>query len=118
MPAKTPAAHASTAAEAIRSLNHATLSPARNGWTYPGDAYSVIGNLDHAASMLPQAIDQVRALLSSLSAVGRLRSDRGTLDRDIVEALASLEDARYAAQTLNEALSRAHSATSHLAWEE
>lgn len=118
MAAKTPAAHASAAAESVRSLNHATLSLGRSGWRFPGDAYDVIGGLDHAASMLPQALDQVWSLLSRLAADGHMLSDRGTLTQDMTEARYALNDARAAAQRLNAALTRAHSATSHLAWQE
>ena len=117
MPAKTPAAHASTAAEAIRALNHATFGPGR-AWEMPGDAYDVIGGLDRTAMMLPQAIGQIASHLTRLAADDRVRSDRGSLDQDLTEAHAALADARAATQQLNAALSRAHSATSHLAWED
>jgi len=117
MPAKSPATLASSAAEAIRSLNHATLNYGRVDWEYPSDAYDVIGGLDRMAGMLPQALDQVDALLSTVAGDKRLRSDRGTPDQDIVQALAALADARDAAVQLNAALSRAHSATGALGWE-
>lgn len=118
MAPQTPAQLASAAAESVRSLNHATLSPGRAGWEEPSDAYDVIGGLDRAASMLPQALDQVWSLLSGLAADGHLGSDRGTVTADMAEARLALDEARAAAQRLNAALTRAHSATSHLAWQD
>lgn len=118
MTAKTPARMTTDAAESVRALNHATFGPGRNGWRMPSDVYDVIGGLDQMAMMLPQAIGQIAALLTRLADDDHMRSDRGSLDRDLVESLAALEDAHDAAQQLNAALSRAHSATSHLAWED
>lgn len=114
----TPAANADHAAEAIRALNHTTIGPGRNGWEYPADAYSVIGDLDRLAQYLPQACGQVWSLLSGLAADGHVRSDRGDADADLAAARAALDDAAAAARALQEALARAHSATSALAWQE
>lgn len=114
-----PAALASSAAEAIRALNHATLDAhGRDGWTYPGDAYDVIGALDRMAGGLNQALEQVWMLLSGLAADGHVRSDRGDIDQPMTEARAALDDARAAADRLTVALSRAHAATSPLAWQD
>lgn len=117
MTAKTPAQLADDAGEAVRAINHLTLSP-RDGWWYPGDAYSVIGNLAHMAGMLPQAITQTRSLIARLDAEGRLRSDKDTLDTDLAAAYAGLEVAAAAAQTLHQALSRAQSGMSPIAYKE
>ena len=50
---------ARTAAEAVRSLNHATLGG--NGLEQPADAYAVLGELSLAASRLPQLLEIGRA---------------------------------------------------------
>lgn len=114
MTVKTPAALASSAAEAVRTLNHATLSPGRYGWEYPGDAYQVIGGLDQTAGRMNQALEQIWALLSGLAADGHVRSDRGTPDADLTATRTALDTARAAADQLTTALRRAHSAASHL----
>lgn len=66
------AAHASTAAEAIRALNHATL-PGRDGLTEPADAYEVLANLSSLAERLTQAIGQVQFFLDQQNADGDIR---------------------------------------------
>jgi hypothetical protein len=112
---QTPAELAGAAAEAIRQLNHRTLNGG-DGWTYPGDAYTVLGALDSAAGGLPQVLGQVRAFLNRLDALGHLRSDHGPVDHDLNAALFALRDAAQHAAGLREALGRAHSATGHLGW--
>lgn len=115
----TPSDLASRAAEVIRALNHATLDTyGHEGWTYPGDAYDVIGGLDRMAGGLNQALEQVWMLLSGLAVDGHVRSDRGGIDQPMAEARAALDDARAAADRLTVALSRAHAATSPLAWQD
>lgn len=113
----TPASHAGAASDAIRALNHATLSP-RDGWQYPGDAYSVVGNLAHMAMMLPQALDQIGALIEPLDTGGRLRSDRDTLAADLENTYGGLADAHDAARNLYEALNRAHQGLGSVAYKE
>jgi hypothetical protein len=121
MDTKTAAQLADDAAEAIRSLNHATLST-RPGWEYPSDAYSVVGGLARQAAGLPQALDQIGALLETLARHGlkdgRLTSDRGTVDADLIEAYGALADSTDAARTLYEALTRAHAALSPLGYQD
>jgi hypothetical protein len=104
---KTPAQLADQAAEAIRAINHLTMSP-RDDWQYPGDIYSLVGNLSQMAMMLPQALDQASRLLADLNESGRLRSDKDQLERDLGEAFYGLDDARNAAQRLYGSLNRAH----------
>jgi hypothetical protein len=116
MDIKTPAELADDAAEAVRGLNHATLSTRASGWEYPSDAYSVVGALARTAAGLPQALDQIAALLTALD--GHLTSDRGTLSADLVTAYASLDDASAAAQALYAALNAAHSGLSPLGYED
>ena len=71
-----PAALARSAAEAIRSLNHATLG--EDGLDWPADAYEVLGELSLAASRLPQLLGQVGRWLAAALASGRLGCDDGT----------------------------------------
>jgi hypothetical protein len=71
-----PAALARTAAEAIRSLNHATLGG--DGLGQPADAYEVLGELSLTASGLPQLLGQVGRWLAAALAGGRLGCDDGT----------------------------------------
>ena len=70
------AALARSAAEAIRSLNHATLG--QDGLGQPADAYEVLGELSLAASRLPQLLGQVGRWLAAALAAGRLGCDDGT----------------------------------------
>jgi len=69
-----PAALARTTAEAVRSLNHATLG---GGLEQPSDAYEVLGELATAASRLPQLLAQVAGFLDRALADGRLGHDLG-----------------------------------------
>lgn len=71
-----PAALARTAAEAVRSLNHATLGG--DGLGQPADAYEVLGELSAAASRIPQLLGQVGRWLAAALAAGRLGCDDGT----------------------------------------
>lgn len=114
---KTPAQLADASAEAVRQLNHATLST-RDDWQYPGDAYSVVGNLAQAAMMLPQALDQIGALVERLDIAGNLRSDKDTLAADLESTFGGLADAHDAARKLYEALNRAHSGLSPIAYKD
>lgn len=115
---KTPAQLASDAAEAIRALNHATLSLGDLDWEYPSNAYSVIGALERAAGYLPQTLKQVRRLLDDLYAGGRVGTTTGTPAQKLVEATDALDEASSLAAQLNAALQRAHSATSPLTYED
>ena len=115
----TPADHASGAAEAIRALNHATLSPSQNGWEYPSDAYDVIGGLDRASGYLPQALDQIARHIERLSTLGHIRSDNGGNGTTEVDtALRALESARANATALASQLTTVHAALAPLAWQE
>ncbi|CAK7288636.1 hypothetical protein [Streptomyces misionensis] len=120
MTAKTPAELSDSAAESVRSLNHATLQQSSNGWQYPGDAYSVVGNLAHMAGMLPQAIGQLESLIGSLEDGGNLRSDQGPEDLPgrLIEFHGAIADAIGQAHALQRALDRAHQALGAIAYEE
>lgn len=117
MTAKTPAQLADTAGDAIRALNHVTLST-RPDWEYPGDAYSVVGNLAYMAGMLPQAIEQIAQHIKNLEGQDRLKSDRDTLAADLEAAYAGLTIAAGAADTLCGALNRAQSGLGAVAYKE
>lgn len=114
---KTPAQFADTAGDAIRALNHATLGRQAD-WEYPGDAYSVVGNLAYMAGMLPQAIEQVAKHLKRLEEEDHLKSDRDTLAADLEAAYAGLTIAAGAAETLRGALDRAQSGLGTVAYRE
>ncbi|MFI6730913.1 hypothetical protein [Streptomyces atratus] len=114
---KTPAQLADAAGDAIRALNHATLGRQAD-WEYPGDAYSVVGNLAHMAGMLPQALDQIAQLLKRLEGEGHLKSDRDTLADDLEAAHDGLTIAAGAAETLRGALDRAQNGLGSVAYKE
>ena len=114
---RTPAQLADEAADAIRALNHATLS-ARDGWQYLGDAYSTVAGLARTVGMIPQALDQIGALIEQLDIGGKLRSDKDTLGTDLDNTYGGLADANDAAKKLYEALDRAHQALGSVAYKE
>jgi hypothetical protein len=58
------------AAEAIRALNHATLTP--GAYPYPGDVYAVIGDLEALLQRLPQALHQTGGALEAMDDAGRV----------------------------------------------
>jgi hypothetical protein len=90
---------ARTAAEAIRSLNHATLGG--DGLGQPADAYAVLGELSLAASRLPQLLGQVGTWLAAALAAGRLGCDDGTSPAAAVSgAWLFISDARGSAAAL------------------
>ena len=94
-----PAALARTAAEAVRSLNHATLGG--DGLRQPADAYAVLGELSLTASRIPQLLGQVGRWLASALAAGRLGCDDGTDPATAVSgAWLFISDARGSAAAL------------------
>ena len=101
-----PLALARTAAEAVRSLNHATLGG--QGLAQPADAYAVLGELALAAAGLTQLLAQVGRWLAAALAAGRLGCDDGTEPAAAVSgAWLFLSDARSAAAALARDLSQA-----------
>lgn len=116
----TAAALAEQAAEAVRALNHATLRVPGARMRYPGDAYTVIGNLSELAMRLPQALTQLQRFIDELEAAGHLRHDTGD-PRRLTRALdglhTSTDDAVRAARHLYRALEAAHGALGSLAYE-
>ena len=90
---------ARTAAEAVRSLNHATLGG--DGLAQPADAYAVLGERSLAASGLPQRLAQVGRWLAAALAAGRLGCDDGTDPAAAVSgAWLFISDARASAAAL------------------
>lgn len=117
MTAQTPAQLADQAAEAVRAINHLTMSP-RDDWQYPSDVYSLVGDLSRMAMMLPQALEQASRLIADLNEGGHLRSDKDQLEHDLGETFYGLDDARNAANKLYGALNRAHSGLSPIAYQD
>ena len=113
-----PAELADAAADAIRSLNHATF-PGTGGLTWPSDAYDVIASLGLLASRLPQLLGQLDGWLTREVEQGRVSVDGGAYvgDPQAAAAVTShyLDQAATAAHTLHRALDAAQQATAHLA---
>jgi hypothetical protein len=66
-----PARLAEDAAEAVRALNHATLTGAGE-LVFPADVYQVTGTLAVLAARLPQALTQLAAFLQAEQDAGRV----------------------------------------------
>ncbi len=116
---KTPAQLAADAAEAIRAINHATLSTPGLDWEYPSDAYDVVGSLERLAATLPQALDQIARHIERLHANERIRSDKGgDGSEEVHTALRALESANADAGQLASRLATVHSALSPLAYQD
>lgn len=104
---------AEAVAEAVRSLNHLTISP---GDLDPGDLYRIVGSISTALGRLPQLLDQIARTLNDLEERGVLRDDgaRQFLDGHFAEALAPLALAAGAAGDAGRALDGAAQVLSHL----
>lgn len=105
-------AFAQITAEAIRALNHATLST--GGLGEPATAYAVLGQLAAAAHRLPQLCGQLAGWLAEENTAGRLAHTTGGLDDVLDDVQASLDRAVQHATQLGEALDQAHQATAWL----
>jgi hypothetical protein len=99
-------------AEAIRTLNHATLTPARLAG--PTTVYGVLGQLAAAAHRLPQLCGQLAGWLAAENTTGLLAHTTGSLPDAVEHALASLDHAARHATRLGEALDQAQQATTWL----
>lgn len=64
---------ANLAAEAIRFMNHATLSPATAQLRYPGDVDAILVALEAVGERLPQLLDQLSNWETAECKAGRLR---------------------------------------------
>jgi hypothetical protein len=97
---------ARSAAEAVRSLNHATLGG--SGLAQPADAYALLGELSLAAAGLPQLLAQVGRWLTTALGAGRLGCDDGTDPAAAVSgAWLFIADARAGAAALARSLEHA-----------
>jgi hypothetical protein len=116
--APTPAQLANQAAEAVRSLNHATF-PGTSTLVFPSDAYGVIASLSVLASRLPQLLAQLDRWLTSEVEAGHVVVDAGeyACDPQAAAAVAShwLDQATTAAEALHRALDQAQQASAYLA---
>jgi hypothetical protein len=109
---------ADSAAEAIRSLNHATF-PGTDGLQFPSDAYDVIASLGLLAARLPQLLGQLDHWLTRQVETGRVAVDGGDYagDPQAAAAVAShwLDHARINAAALHHALDAAQQAVAYMA---
>jgi hypothetical protein len=108
--------HAFAAAEAIRAINHIT-SWRGGGMTYPSDAHAVLTALAAAAAMLPQAVNQIAAVVRAMHAGALIGIDPGTRWAGAVEhAHAALTAAGVSAEQLRAALHAAAEALAFVYW--
>jgi hypothetical protein len=110
----TPAEAADVAAEAIRTLNHATVSG--TGYEYPSEVYEVVGALATTLMRLPQALRQAGTWLEREHEAGRVGHDRGEAftAAEVYSAVLALDEAAAHADTVMRALNAAHTYTGHL----
>jgi hypothetical protein len=105
--------YAERAAEAVRSLNHATIRS--GGYEWPADVYVVVGDLAVLAGRLPQALEQAGRWMQRAAAAGRVGHDAGVDPAAAVaNVLADLDEAIVTADRLARLLGVVQSATSHL----
>jgi hypothetical protein len=113
---------ANDAAEAIRSLNHATFPGTEStpaGLTWPSDAYDVLASLSLLAARLPQLLAQLDRYLTAQVEAGRVVIDGGEFAGDPATAAAAashwLDQAQACAARLHHTLDQAQQATAYLA---
>lgn len=94
--------------EAVRVLNHATISRPGDALGGPSTVDAVIRDLATAAQRLPQLFEQLRRWLDAEYDAGRIEG------AGIMAALAYLDDSAAAAAGLEDALKAAASGTSTL----
>jgi len=106
---------ADRAPDAIRSVNHATRT-----LQHPGDIYSTVANLKILAQRLPQTFQQLGARFAQLGHDGRLRIEpgRGDLNAAQDQAYQALYDAVVAAEAMEQALDRAHTALGPIGYQD
>ena len=107
---------ADQAAEAIRALSYLTLpADGAPGLEYPSDVYDVVANLKIAAQRMPQLFGQLSDWLSREYEADRVGHDSGQDPvRWLIEVNDALAAAAAAARRLEDALGRAHNASSGL----
>jgi hypothetical protein len=104
---------ADLAAEAVRTLNYATRGD--DGLLYPGEAYSLLGELGILASRLPQLYDQIGDFLARGEAAGHLDEtpdgpQHGNARLAVGDAIGALKRAVNDAETMTAAVKNAQSA--------
>jgi hypothetical protein len=115
-----PGSAAALAAEALRAVNHLTLTAPYSGvpgWEEVGDIYRVLGELRLLTERLPQAVGQLCRHLQRSAGRECYRSDDGTREspETLVERAAlALEAAQVGAQEVGSHLAAAQSAVAHL----
>ncbi|GAB6901540.1 hypothetical protein [Kineosporia succinea] len=111
---KTPDQYADEAAEAVRSLNHATLRTA-GGYVWPADVDAVIANLTAMVAGSEQAIRQGYGWLARAAQAGAVGHDESA---DVAGELAVLRTTAVEAieqvQVLTARLNEMRRVTSHL----
>jgi hypothetical protein len=109
---------ASTAAQAVRVLCHASIGSAP-GLDYASDVDAIVGSLRAAAAGMEQLLHQAGAFLARLEADGRLGDDAHEDPATRLSmALLALDGAAAAAAELERSLGRAQRETSHMRTEE
>ena len=110
--------YADAAAEAIRALNHATLStaPETPGYVWPSDIDTMVGHLGRLAAYLQQALAQAEEWLYRAADEHRVRHDGGD-DPGTAVVLATMElaETQGAVMLLRRYLDDARAQTNHLA---
>jgi hypothetical protein len=108
---------AGQAAEAIRTINHATI---RTGGFEPSDVYDIVTELAVLTQRLPQAFGQLVRIVEHLHANGRVGFDPGSLfASDAADGVIELravfdraseraDEVRYALEDAQRILSAAH----------
>jgi hypothetical protein len=108
---------ANDAAEAIRSLNHATF-PGADGLRWPFDAYDVLASMTLLTARLPQLLGQLDRWLTGEVEAGRVVVAGGDYadDPQAAAAVAShwLDHARINAAALHHALDAAQQAVAYM----
>lgn len=110
-----PVDHAHAASEAIRQLNHATLT----GSGTVADLYGILGALSELAGRLPQTFTQTARLLERRLDAGQLNVGEGPhasgADQAVAAVAAQLETAAGEIETIYKRLTKAHQIVSGIA---
>lgn len=103
---------ADLASQAVRTLNYATQK--QQGMIYPGDAYSLLGELGLMAGRFPQLFEQIGDFLEREEAASHLYVRNGSSAQAVAKAGVHLREAMQAAQSMHIALKAAQSAINAL----
>lgn len=87
---KSAATLAWLAAEALNSLNHATLMTPNPSLEAPADAYATVAGLRSAVASLPQTLAQIEQLLDELRRADRIQHASGD-DHELADAVAEFK---------------------------